>query len=1523
MSNSPDKNRDNPIFSTTDEVAGTADETLLAGGVVTRTDFGEILVKAKTVQPDPLEKEPHCVDLVSRLKDIKTIRQLAAAAKVSQASELVPRSLGQFELLESLGGGGMGQVFRARHAKLGKIQAVKLLHARRLQDVEAVARFQREMAAIGQLQHPNIVAAHHADEHDGVPYLVMDFVDGESLSSLTRRFRDRGDQMPVDVACELVRQAAVGLQYAHEQGVVHRDVKPANIMLDKFGTVRVLDLGLARSSQPDSLVEPSEDLTTEHQILGTPDYMAPEQVRDSKSVDGLCDVYALGATLYFLLTGQPVFPAEKSSTTMDRVLRILSEPVPDVRDIRPDVPDRLAEVICKTLCKEPGERLQSAGELAKSIEEWAADAARLKSIMLVDDNQLTDVIRRPEQRLITRSGIPRTSGKRWMMLGGGFLLPMILLAGLIYKLKLPDGGELVVELSDPAAKLNIVAIQGDRQQPLEFEQQGDKTFLLTKGAWELHLSGVDADRFELSQESVEIFAGTRQIVSVTVRPPEVDIPSKLASEPAPEDVLRMADSTANSKLDWTPKDASPELSGIVLQPAKLSPHFEVGTHYLRRPAGIHDQWSGGRHHFDVDPQEKSWAYSTGKEILIRDLNSGQVQVIVVGNNSVNWENVVFSPDGSMFATIDATNGSRGIEIRERTGRLLSKWDHEKTLTSQSSCQVKWMPNGTNLLVWNMYSACVFDLNGKRIFETTFKDKEFVPAVNWADQTSQSYAPASWTADIHPNGEQVCFLLGVGRVLCWHPSDQKLINFADAPNTADNFTGLKWSPLGDRLLVWCASSDDALANVTSIYSASGELMYSQPREGWQLADWSPDGRAIITSNGQILDNTGQVTKRLEIGTLSGEAEDHALPIPYWQSTSEIVFVYGDEERVDRSGIVRRFTPSGGEITTPHTPQPLGIEGCSFTSSGTISSVHSAGHYQTQIFEWQPQNGQGRQVSKSPINTVVGASYPSWSRTDGRIVMGGPNQQVIFDQSTATTELRTFEYPKVGRHSAVFSPDGEFLCFANDVDDKMIVEDRQGKVVHQFDGGGYGSHPQFSNDGRWLLWPVHQDGHQWMNLVDLSTDAPQPQQISLTKKMGGYASFSPDSRFLTVVDRVEQPERTDILTIRNLDTGETILKPITWSRAGTLTPEWSPDGKYVYAGQLFKVMDGGQLEQVADMLDNKFIQFAAFVGEGRLLIGGGEQTLDGQFRIDIRQLDGTLNNSTTISSGIQVPPVMIGSSVRRSKDNVLVSLRRSNDNVAHAIAVLDVESAEVQWTGLAFDDGQTVTLGPGGNVIHGPRDIDRYCIRSIRYAGGRTVPVTQGELQLRLAATAAQQAMHWATDHRGRMKSAGGDPLPASGVEAVPQPELPDSGMLISLDLSGTKEMAGLELTHLSQMPALAELNLSNCTLKEFPEIDGLQKLTFLSLARTPVTNVSGIAGHTSLTDLDLSGTAINASVGAVLRELTALRSLNLSNTAIDRFTILDLEGLSQLRRLDLRGTELTHADVEPLAAKLPNCQIMFE
>jgi len=284
-----------------------------------------------------------------------------APAAGDAASETVPSRLGPYDIMGRLGEGGMGTVYRARHRDLDRVVALKVLPADRV-DEAAVARFRNEMKAVGRLDHPNIVAARDAGRVGRTYYLAMDLVEGADLSALV----DRLGPLPVADACELIRQAAVGLQHANECGLAHRDVKPSNLMLARGGIVKVLDLGLAR---PVANLPAWERLTVSGVLLGTADYVAPEQIDQAHAADARADVYGLGGTLYFLLTGAA--PYGDRRTWLEKVRAHAEAAVPAIRDRRPEVPDGLAELLARMLGKDPANRPATPGEVAVALAPFA------------------------------------------------------------------------------------------------------------------------------------------------------------------------------------------------------------------------------------------------------------------------------------------------------------------------------------------------------------------------------------------------------------------------------------------------------------------------------------------------------------------------------------------------------------------------------------------------------------------------------------------------------------------------------------------------------------------------------------------------------------------------------------------------------------------------------------------------------------------------------------------------------------------------------------------------------------------------------------------------------------------------------------------------------------------------------------------------------------------------------------------------------------------------------------------------
>lgn len=340
------------------------------------------------------DHELECEAFVSALQNLAPQSQSAGSVLLDN-DDWVGRRIRDYQLLEPIGQGGMGTVYKARHVRLGRNVAVKLLMGKLAADADAVARFGREMEAVGQLEHPNIVRALNAGEVDGVPFLAMKLIDGVDLAELT----SHGRSLDVADACEVVRQAAVGLQYAHSRGLIHRDIKPSNLMLAELpdsaigartspsespnpqaANVLLLDLGLAMFEDRGPQLTGGRakwtagdtQLTVAGQLMGTLDFMAPEQAEDTRAVDYRADIYSLGATLYRILTGTVPFDRARYRTPAQRLTALMTSPAPSVATLRKDLPTNLIRLVDRMLSRDPDERPTDLGEVINVLEQLAA-----------------------------------------------------------------------------------------------------------------------------------------------------------------------------------------------------------------------------------------------------------------------------------------------------------------------------------------------------------------------------------------------------------------------------------------------------------------------------------------------------------------------------------------------------------------------------------------------------------------------------------------------------------------------------------------------------------------------------------------------------------------------------------------------------------------------------------------------------------------------------------------------------------------------------------------------------------------------------------------------------------------------------------------------------------------------------------------------------------------------------------------------------------------------------------------------
>lgn len=347
------------------------------------------VVRRRLSEPE----QEHSAELLAQqlVDDSRLTQYQATVVRLGRTRGLL---LGNYEVLDKLGEGGMGIVFKARHRRMKRIVALKVLPPDLMRSEAAIGRFHREVEAAGKLTHPNIAAAYDADEADDIHFLVMEFVDGPNLSAYVKQH----GPLSIPAAAALIFQAAKGLAHAHEKGVVHRDIKPGNLLVDREGALKILDMGLAQLKAEATEATVEAELTQSGRVMGTVDYMSPEQALDAKRVDQRADIYSLGCTLFYLVAGKPISP---EGTLTNKLLWHQKEPPPPLASVTDEVPEALERLYQEMVAKAPEDRPANARAVVERLGPILAEFP--ESAFVLPDLGVTVQSGAPS----TNSGLPR------------------------------------------------------------------------------------------------------------------------------------------------------------------------------------------------------------------------------------------------------------------------------------------------------------------------------------------------------------------------------------------------------------------------------------------------------------------------------------------------------------------------------------------------------------------------------------------------------------------------------------------------------------------------------------------------------------------------------------------------------------------------------------------------------------------------------------------------------------------------------------------------------------------------------------------------------------------------------------------------------------------------------------------------------------------------------------------------------------------------------------------------------------
>jgi serine/threonine protein kinase/WD40 repeat protein len=745
--------------------------------------------------------------------------------------ERLPPALGQYEIIGVLGRGGMGTVYRAFHPRLRRSVAIKTLRATRSADAEITARFHREMVAVGQLQHPHIVQAYDAGEHEGTLYLVMEFLDGLTLNDAVAR----GGPLPVAEACEVIRRAAVALDYAHLRGTVHRDVKPSNLMLTRDGELKLLDLGLA--SVAGEHQAPAGNLTQSHILLGTCDFMAPEQWIDPRCVDGRADLYSLGCTLYYLACGKSPFSGASHDTPAKKMLAHTQQDAPALSSRCTHAPAGLCEIASRLLAKNPDARFATAGEVAAAIAPFCdgADLKRLaatraalpsptspptfsvSTLATAAESHLADTDRSRGQTRPTggpatvasahlRGSKPRLTPLRALIALAA--VSLVVAGAIVLQIELSKG-TLVVELDDPAAKVKLYARGPIGETTLDVQTTG--SIRLREGDYELSLPAGE-NSLKLDREQVTLVRGKPEVVRIVrkVKPTSGHSEQPGSAHAPARQPTKVVVRHAPIEL---PKGAPLSAAALVQKPAILegARSWSIETRHPRSPV-----WAVG---FRPDGKQLASGEEAGA-VRIWDFPSMRLSRILLGHGGL-VSGLAWSPDGHYLVTCSHDTTLRIWDVA--AGQLACTFLGH---TAEARC-ITWSPDGTTI-------ASGGSDNVVRLWNVATGEPGKVLAGHTARVTSVGWSP---TADVLASGQKQGCL-----VILWNPiSGQSLSRFRV---DAGEVWTTQWSPDGKTLAVGNGGQTTWLWDI-----ALGRLRTSLIGQGGNVTSvaWSSDGRRLAVAS----------------------------------------------------------------------------------------------------------------------------------------------------------------------------------------------------------------------------------------------------------------------------------------------------------------------------------------------------------------------------------------------------------------------------------------------------------------------------------------------------------------------------------------------------------------------------------------------------------------------------------------------------------------------------------------------------
>ena len=1438
-------------------------------------------------------------------------------------------SIGNYELLEQIGRGGMGEVWLARHTKLDRIVALKRLHPSILHRQELKVRFSREMKIAGKLKHPNIASISDAGEVGGVAFLIMEHIDGLSLDAwLIEQDKPTDTKLVVSMMIDVGK----GLVEAHQQGIIHRDLKPSNLMLDKEGCVKILDFGLARLITPEKGTLKTElSLTETGRAMGTLDYMAPEQVRDSHSANEQSDIYSWGATIYKLLCGTTACMEGVDLTPQARIFAIASQTPKPIRHVRPDIPPELDELVATMLRKDGSKRPQAAQEVVRRLRE-------------IQSNHFPNTSTEITQRALASRAEPKDSftppgriSKWWLALA-----PILLVIfSIVILLNNRDGTSIRIECADDIPIEIERIVDGQSTEPIAVEvNQNTKVRI---GMWQIKLPQPMEEKYTVSENKFEVFKGLEKVITI----------ERLSKNSGLEKQVAKSDAPANSEIKVAAANSNPsltsdsEFAGLVppvINMTNYSPPSEsqraAYSNVLKqtglipreiiRPGlpleGIQLAANGNTPSPGqtglippptISPSGRFFSWLTFRNgAKVKNLHTNKFVQYTPGDfRSARWS--LLSSDGSseentrnehlILTPIDL---NLPIEIRLPNGQLIRQikvtGERLEAASYFGSADVYPVPNSDHLFMWSQTGAVVFDLNGKihasiesEIFSKMFQSDPRRCGDVCILETEDETKP--W-AFFFTSSDEV--------VRRWQPKlqfDQEEFSTSKLASLVE--LDLDKAVSDGEIEDWFIWQEEETSVIPGFITASPDSSKILLSSGWgqksctiilgqnkeRLAKAEVSGRFAFNPSGFLLvDDKGQIyNEHLQTQNANptfNSTDTEPFPDignypkqPIWVTESKVhlatlahedgVFLFEGAPAKELALVSSAPSAANPKFETSNEGE-IGVSLLFVPSSG------GGGWRNRSYYATFDSFGTPKEITQ--FDRIGAHQFVFRSRSTKNWLFYGTPSYVELMPDNGSQPIATFKDESRG----LWSTSGKQLLIgtakhltiydSNGTEQQKVTRPPNAVINMNFE------QDRWSSDGRFLVDCAEVPTKQF-TVIPVIFDLETGRQFKL--KSHSYFDpirFSPDSKWLCIW---RKHSKSPNITILNLETGERTESTINARTYHLALPPFvfSPNpNEAVTLDGLFKIQPNGSLKKQAsiDLPENTRWDIQAFVNSNQRLGSEENQSTMKMLLLESNREDRKSYAWTTPGEVPDRRPLL--SQHEGRPQSIFTSESGAFASAENCLSFLPMAAEQPTRFARIYPNQSILSSDEFGNIEtrHLKSDINDYILRTFSYSGGRTVAVSESDYRARVSASPRKKLEFWLTDLGIEYKTVSGD--------------------VVELFARNLAELSGTDLGVVSQLKNLNSLAITDC-----PNVD------FLPTPRN---------GYNSLTTLTVKNMNLPNSLPEFLTSCPNLKFLDISGSSYPQLFISNILACKNLKTLRASKSFLSESIAKAIATSLPDCKV---